>query len=1687
MTCSAVEKASSACPLIGSEAALVGEWSRSSFAAAAHAFIACPWGQRRFERKLACAVLGQKLQFAGARANFITPQLAEKMGIKTDEMGLTYTASMAAPGHEVAVTPLIGKLRLHIQGYVCHEEFFIMPLEGCDVLLGKEEDELFEKKNGSLLEIQSGVETEPVPVHQQDETHSRCEYPGMEEYSACNNLGSLAADTQNKGWDDWSIFNRAHITTGKQLDGDQQSDISVELGTVYLGKEDCNGISYESLSSKEKLCCPEEKTEAKFPLKMLGKGHQTFTSGIKEQESCLLAEATNKAQDAILGEAELGMYAANMQSDLEILVPKSHENILHCYSATEGLDADRSLRTEVLIQIQESQLMQDTSKTHLYDETNVKQHYAPNAQVLRSDSFKMAKKVAGRVCTGKISSSSATVRGSVILNISEETPQMDFQGDGTDNSSVQSNREGLICHMDGHVTEEGQVEEHTLPVTLSVNDSDEQAMQWFYQDQKQITHGPFCLKQLRKWAKTGIFPPDLVIWRTVSVEKFCMLLRTALHVKATAIPSLMETQKCPLKPQDYLNPCERGDRVEGGSKVFSFCDEASSDTKSDLQVVAAADTTQKENRSSSMKGERIISRDSNGKLTSALCRDLCKSTLLETHETSGNVQQKQEIKVCRDPITIRKWEKVSCTPEQIGTNSNWEPCALAKENIVGEGNCKLISAQIKCRSSEVDLLAVGFFSEGEGNANLCVAEAEFPAAHASAKLTLSEKEREGNAMSAVANAEFPVVHASAKLTLSEEERERKAMTTEGELHKPRPGPIDENTNLASAEQALYPYSTSGGVQDTLAVGTQKLGSPLTISQAHQIGDIQEEEELHECEKISNQELLEERETEREKTMTESGWNSGSTTKDEILGQLSNEEPNLTHTEEKQETFTSLNDNGWALGESGVLDSESLWVTQLDALKAEVAALDRCRDELWSNFMGEITTTEDQWQSHISTENDSADWKKSACNLDVRRKENTASNKEDHEDGTWNSIWSSISMLEGKEIPGDFPHTSATSTKDNIVQGTWKAFDSACSTVLQLPDSALERAPVLLSSTMPQLRSGKQDVEKVLNLWEGGATETNGDCRRKVSCLSHNGKDHCQKHAIRGHSVEVNLEGSSRDNILDNRSILEGRGHSSKTTLYQGRVESKRMYASRQVDKELSRSCPQKEAKSSRERSMSPRKSLKLEKDAGRFHARVECKSFSGKHEHSSVNNNRSSSRSQKGGGEQKSHQSALFDGNRIRKEEFQLSHSRSGEKYPLSGEGGQELGRRKESRVSRSRSKEKPPSRKQKYKGCWSISRGWRMDQETYVHQEEEKKSYASLRECKSASDVKNVTHSRSHYKSLWRCAEDKLKDGRSSYRRNDRKHSSGEEEAWEARRREKNMLTRAHDLSFQSRRLPRYDAYLSSSRSADNAPVYQRKQDRVSESVDLRKHLDDKRRNVDDSNEARKLLESCSGMHVRSPQQPRSFDDQGWTPPSSPFNNKQEAWKVRRGGKDNFKRCPNISSHARRLARSDLYTTPSRNADNAQIYHRKQDSVSKSFDLCAQTKCVDGKRHNAHTRNDPRRLLTSEGVFLSKTESPPQPPFDDRGWTPPSSPLKNQGWTPCSELKIPAARVPPVVTNKKRPQHPFIQSSVIASVSFYQEGCIDLLRPNPKKLPSPPPIPAETSHLLHIDDNETCSNTDRI
>ena len=58
------------------------------------------------------------------------------MGISTEELGPTLEAHKAFKGQEVSVTPLIGKLRLHVQDYTDNKEFFVSPLVHKDVNLG---------------------------------------------------------------------------------------------------------------------------------------------------------------------------------------------------------------------------------------------------------------------------------------------------------------------------------------------------------------------------------------------------------------------------------------------------------------------------------------------------------------------------------------------------------------------------------------------------------------------------------------------------------------------------------------------------------------------------------------------------------------------------------------------------------------------------------------------------------------------------------------------------------------------------------------------------------------------------------------------------------------------------------------------------------------------------------------------------------------------------------------------------------------------------------------------------------------------------------------------------------------------------------------------------------------------------------------------------------------------------------------------------------------------------------------------------------------------------------------------------------------------------------------------------------------------------------------------------------------
>ena len=68
--------------------------------------------------------------------NIISIELAEKLGIKVGDMGPTLEGKGALKGQEVAVTLLIGKLRVHMQSFVEPKEFYVAPLQDHDVILG---------------------------------------------------------------------------------------------------------------------------------------------------------------------------------------------------------------------------------------------------------------------------------------------------------------------------------------------------------------------------------------------------------------------------------------------------------------------------------------------------------------------------------------------------------------------------------------------------------------------------------------------------------------------------------------------------------------------------------------------------------------------------------------------------------------------------------------------------------------------------------------------------------------------------------------------------------------------------------------------------------------------------------------------------------------------------------------------------------------------------------------------------------------------------------------------------------------------------------------------------------------------------------------------------------------------------------------------------------------------------------------------------------------------------------------------------------------------------------------------------------------------------------------------------------------------------------------------------------------
>ncbi|MCO5612729.1 hypothetical protein L7F22_066998 [Adiantum nelumboides] len=73
---------------------------------------------------------------AGLTETYEHMSMIKSWGSKQKRWGTALEASGAFKGQHVPMTPLIGKLRAHVQGYVDQEEFYISPLSTEDVILG---------------------------------------------------------------------------------------------------------------------------------------------------------------------------------------------------------------------------------------------------------------------------------------------------------------------------------------------------------------------------------------------------------------------------------------------------------------------------------------------------------------------------------------------------------------------------------------------------------------------------------------------------------------------------------------------------------------------------------------------------------------------------------------------------------------------------------------------------------------------------------------------------------------------------------------------------------------------------------------------------------------------------------------------------------------------------------------------------------------------------------------------------------------------------------------------------------------------------------------------------------------------------------------------------------------------------------------------------------------------------------------------------------------------------------------------------------------------------------------------------------------------------------------------------------------------------------------------------------------
>eukprot|EP00257_Ricinus_communis_P023591 XP_015583618.1 zinc finger CCCH domain-containing protein 44 [Ricinus communis] len=93
---------------------------------------------------------------------------------------------------------------------------------------------------------------------------------------------------------------------------------------------------------------------------------------------------------------------------------------------------------------------------------------------------------------------------------------------------------------------------------LSLNDFETEKL-WHYQDPFGKVQGPFAMMQLRKWSTSGLFPPDLRVWRIDKKQDDSILLTDALVGECTKVPlNLCNSHLLPQEAAVASNDSEPG-------------------------------------------------------------------------------------------------------------------------------------------------------------------------------------------------------------------------------------------------------------------------------------------------------------------------------------------------------------------------------------------------------------------------------------------------------------------------------------------------------------------------------------------------------------------------------------------------------------------------------------------------------------------------------------------------------------------------------------------------------------------------------------------------------------------------------------------------------------------------------------------------------------------------------------------------------------------------------------------------------------------------------------------------------------------------------------------------------------------------------------------------------------------------